>query len=42
MEKIKASFANVGAYLNKITSYEATLRVLSSGSAEKPKLLRKF
>jgi hypothetical protein len=29
VEKIKATFANVGA--SKITSYEATLRVLSSG-----------
>jgi Ribonuclease G/E len=42
MEKIKASFANVGAYSNEDNFIRATPRVLSSGSAEKPKLLRKF
>jgi hypothetical protein len=31
MEKMKASFAKVGLTLTKITSYEATLRVLLNG-----------
>jgi Ribonuclease G/E len=38
VKKIKTSFA----IQTKITSYETTLRVSSSGSAEKLRLLRKF
>jgi Ribonuclease G/E len=42
MEKIKTSFANMGTYSNKDNFIRGDLRALSSGSAVKPKLLRKL
>jgi chromosome segregation ATPase len=41
VKKMKTSFANVGPTQTKTTSYEATLRALSSGLVVKPKLLSK-
>jgi hypothetical protein len=42
VKKIKLASPTWAPIQTKITSYEATLRVSSSGSAEKLRLLRKF